>query len=184
MRECQLRLEVSVVCGDAYTASVEGLLQAGKGVLQLEKTDFLCYNTEEMTTHTPSCHSAVSRAFVTAAFVCMTLGSAAAELMTAQVFNGGGLEDGINIAENIEGPVTGGDARSLIERILLSVLNFLALAAVIAIIVAGIILIVSGGNEESKDRAKRIILYAIIGLLIIFFARLIVGIFTGGIFFE
>lgn len=114
----------------------------------------------------------------------MTLGSAAAELMTAQVFNGGGLEDGINIAENIEGPVTGGDARSLIERILLSVLNFLALAAVIAIIVAGIILIVSGGNEESKDRAKRIILYAIIGLLIIFFARLIVGIFTGGIFFE
>ena len=35
-------------------------------------------------------------------------------------------------------------------------------------------MVVSLGDEQAKDRAKRIILYAVIGLFIILFARAIV----------
>lgn len=96
---------------------------------------------------------------------------------TAAVFDGPGIEDAINQANGIAGlPV--GDVRSTIIRIVQSVLSFLALAAVIVIIIAGIMLIVSLGNEEQKDRAKRIIFYALIGLVIVLFARVIVGLVT------
>ncbi len=71
-----------------------------------------------------------------------------------------------------------GDIRGIILRALLFVLNFLALAAVIFIIVAGIRLIVSQGEDEAKNKAKKTILYVIIGLLVVLFARVIVGFFT------
>ena len=58
-------------------------------------------------------------------------------------------------------------------------LNFLALLAIIFIVVAGIRLIVSQGEDEQKDKAKKTILYVIVGLIIILFARVIVGFFTG-----
>jgi len=95
----------------------------------------------------------------------------------AQVFDGPGILGGLNAAGGIAG-LPNGDVRSTIIRILRTVLSFLALAAVITIIIAGIILILSLGNEEQKDRAKRIIFYTLIGLVIILFARVIVGIVT------
>lgn len=84
----------------------------------------------------------------------------------------------------IPGTAEGADEATIRETILnalIFVLNFLALLAVIFIIVAGIRLIVSQGEEESKDKAKKTILYVIIGLLVILFARVIVGFFTGGV---
>lgn len=106
----------------------------------------------------------------------------------ASVFNGGGLQGGIGIAGQIEGPLdssgSGPDAiRNPIVSLLNTVLSFLALAAVITIIIAGLYLIFSNGNEDAKGKAKTIILYTIIGLLIIFFARLIVGLFNNGTIF-
>jgi hypothetical protein len=95
----------------------------------------------------------------------------------AAVFDGPGILGGLNAAGGIAG-LPDGDVRSTIVRILRTVLSFLALAAVITIIIAGIILIVSLGNEEQKERAKRIIFYTLIGLVIILFARVIVGIVT------
>ncbi len=68
--------------------------------------------------------------------------------------------------------------RGVIVNVLMLVLDFMALAAVVFVVIAGIRLIVSGGNDEAKDKAKKIILYVIIGLLIILFARVIVGFFT------
>lgn len=65
--------------------------------------------------------------------------------------------------------------RQTILDILTVVLNFLALIAVIFIIVAGIRLIVSQGSEEQRDTAKKTILYVVVGLLVILFARVIVG---------
>ncbi len=52
------------------------------------------------------------------------------------------------------------------------------LVAVIMIIVAGIFLIASLGNEEAKNKAKNIVKYVAIGLLVILFARVIVSFFT------
>ena len=92
-------------------------------------------------------------------------------------FNGGGIADGLNAASGLAG-IPDGDVRQTIIRILLQVLSFLALAAVIAIIIAGIYLIVGMGSDDSKERAKKIILYTLVGLVIVLFARVIVGLVT------
>jgi type IV secretory pathway VirB2 component (pilin) len=76
------------------------------------------------------------------------------------------------------GTASGDDARQIILRALAFVLNFLALIAVVFIIIAGIRLIVSQGEDDAKDKAKKTILYVIFGLLVVLFARVIVSFFT------
>lgn len=71
-----------------------------------------------------------------------------------------------------------GSLRQIIEQIIVAVLNFLALIAVVVVIIAGIRLIVSQGNDEEKDKAKKAIFYALAGLVIVLFARVIVGLVT------
>ena len=74
-----------------------------------------------------------------------------------------------------------GDAntyRTIITNILTAVLNFLALIAVVIVVIAGIRLIVSQGEDDAKDKAKKTIFYALIGLVIVLFARVIVGLVT------
>ncbi len=95
----------------------------------------------------------------------------------AQVFDGPGLLGGLDAAGGIEG-LPDGDVRNTIIRILNVVLSYLALAAVIVIIIAGIRLIVSLGNDDEKEKAKKIIFYALAGLIIVLFARVIVGLVT------
>lgn len=70
------------------------------------------------------------------------------------------------------------DVRNTITNILEAVLNFLALIAVVIIVIAGIRLIVSQGEDEQKDKAKNTILYALIGLVVVLFARVLVSIVT------
>lgn len=84
---------------------------------------------------------------------------------------------------NLPGTAPGGSGsagtyRGIIITILVSVLNFLALVAVVVIVIAGIRLIVSQGEEEAKEKAKKTIFYALIGLIIVLFARVIVGLIT------
>ncbi len=70
------------------------------------------------------------------------------------------------------------DIRQIIVNILASVLNFLALIAVVVVVIAGIRLIVSQGEDDAKDKAKKTIFYALIGLAVVLFARVIVGLIT------
>lgn len=70
------------------------------------------------------------------------------------------------------------DIKQTIGDILKAVLNFLALIAVVVVVIAGIRLIVSQGEDDAKDKAKKTILYALIGLIIVLFARVIVGLVT------
>lgn len=114
---------------------------------------------------------------ITRIATALAAASAWVQVTAAQVFDGPGIAGGLSAAGGIAGLPTG-DVRSTILRILSTVLSFLALAAVITIIIAGIILIVSLGNEDSKERAKRIIYYTLIGLVIVLFARVIVGLVT------
>ena len=65
--------------------------------------------------------------------------------------------------------------RTGILNILDIILSFMALIAVIVVVIAGIRLVVSQGEEQEKDKAKKTIFYAIIGLIIILFAQAIVG---------
>lgn len=71
------------------------------------------------------------------------------------------------------------DLRGTLLGLLDTALSFLALFAVIAIVIAGFMLVLSLGSEELRQRAVRIILYTIAGLLVIFFVRVIVAFFLG-----
>ena len=109
--------------------------------------------------------------------LCIGFGVTMDSVVQAQVFNGPGLEGGVGTAAGIDGPVQR-PLRAVILLILRYVLDFLALAAVIMVIVAGIFLLFSGGDDAAKDKAKNIIKFVIIGLIIILLARVIVGFFT------
>ena len=97
----------------------------------------------------------------------------------AQVFDGPGLEGGVGEAGNIQGPVKK-TLREAVIDLMRKVLNFMALAAVVVIVIAGLSLIVGQGSDDSKNKAKNIILFAIVGLLVIFFARAVVGFISSG----
>ena len=68
--------------------------------------------------------------------------------------------------------------RQIIIQIITAALNFLALIAVVVIIIAGIRLILSQGEDEVKEKAKKTIFFALAGLAIVLFARVIVGLIT------
>lgn len=67
------------------------------------------------------------------------------------------------------------DLKRLIVDIITTILDFVLLVAVIFVIVAGIRLIISGGDEGQKDKAKQTIIYVIIGIIVVLFARVIVS---------
>jgi len=80
----------------------------------------------------------------------------------------------------IPGTAQGGanQTRASLVTVINFVLTFLALVAVIFVIVGGVRILAAGGNEENVTKGRKTIIYAIIGLVIIFFARVIVGFFT------
>ncbi|MDO8649352.1 MAG: hypothetical protein Q7R81_06245 [Candidatus Peregrinibacteria bacterium] len=97
---------------------------------------------------------------------------------TASVFRGDGLEAGKNFARSIPGISKTDDPRMAAQNVLIAIMDYLALAGVIAIIVAGFYLILGMGSDTSRDKAKTIIIYVIVGLLIVLFARVIVTFVT------
>lgn len=55
-----------------------------------------------------------------------------------------------------------------------TVLTYVSLVAVVVIIIAGIWMILGLGEESSKEKAKKIVIYTIVGLLLIMLANAIV----------
>lgn len=72
------------------------------------------------------------------------------------------------------GELGAGDLKKAIADVMKTVLDFIALIAVVMIVVAGIRYIISQGEDSEKDKAKKMIIYVVIGLLIILVARAIV----------
>ena len=99
-------------------------------------------------------------------------------VMHAAIFQGGGLSSGLQYAAGIAGLSHNSNARSVIGTVLVRVMEFSALMGVIAVVVAGLYLILGFGNDNSQEKARKIIFYTLIGLVIILFARLIVGLAT------
>ena len=87
----------------------------------------------------------------------------------------GGLEE---LEEQVNVPTETSDFRTSIGSAIRFVVTFVALAAIVTIIVSGFILILGFGTEGSVQRTKKIFLYTVLGLVIIFFVRVIVGFFT------
>lgn len=84
---------------------------------------------------------------------------------------GGALGDASEI--NVGGS-GGTDLRATIIKVTKSVLDFVSLIAVVVIIIGGIWLIAGLGEESAKEKAKKIVIYTIAGLLLIMLARGIV----------
>jgi hypothetical protein len=70
------------------------------------------------------------------------------------------------------------DIRVTVLNLIKTILSYLALLAVIYIIYAGIRLMVSRGNEEAVGEGRKTIIYVLVGLIVIIFARFIVSIAT------
>ena len=67
------------------------------------------------------------------------------------------------------------DLRSAVVSLINYFLGFLGLVAVIVIIFSGVKLVASQGNDGKVKEAQKTILYAALGLLIVFFAYAIVN---------
>lgn len=80
----------------------------------------------------------------------------------AQLINPGDVPSNVAAATGGEGSI-----RALILRIVDFFLLFLGLIAVIMIIYGGITYVTAAGNQEKVDSAKKIIMYAIVGIIIV-----------------
>ena len=65
--------------------------------------------------------------------------------------------------------------RSTAIDVIKKVLNFMALIAVIFIVIAGIRLVISQGEEGEKDKAKKTIIYVVVGLIVVLLAKVVVS---------
>lgn len=76
---------------------------------------------------------------------------------------------------------TGGETsvRSLVLTIVNYFLGFLGLLAVIMIIYGGVTYVISAGNDEAIGNAKKIIMYALIGIIIILLSFVVVRAILG-----
>ncbi|MBU2259593.1 hypothetical protein KKC44_03210 [Patescibacteria group bacterium] len=88
----------------------------------------------------------------------------------AAVYSGGGIKTG---AERAGDTGVGGttDLQGAIGNIVDEALTFVSLLAVTVIIIAGFYLILGLGNDSSKETAKKIIIYVIVGLLVIILSK-------------
>lgn len=128
-------------------------------------------------THTTLSRRA-SRLLTHAAAAAISLCAAiAVHPVSAAVFDGGGIEQGLGAAGQIKG-VANGSIRGTIIRVITTVLDLLGVVAVAMVIIAGIYYIISMGEEDRKEKGKKMIQYTLIGLGIVLFSRTIVGLVT------
>lgn len=95
-----------------------------------------------------------------------------------------GIQDGFTIVNRIRDATIPEGARTLsgaIFWILAVLLSAVAVGAVIVLIIGGTMYLFSFGDEDRAKQAKRVLLYAILGLLIIggslLLVRTIIGLF-------
>ncbi|MBL4694006.1 hypothetical protein JKY72_01420 [Candidatus Gracilibacteria bacterium] len=76
---------------------------------------------------------------------------------------------------------TGGETsiRGLVLTIINYFLTFLGLVAVIMVIYGGVTYVISAGNDEAVGNAKKIILYALVGIIIILLSFVLVNAILG-----
>ena len=97
------------------------------------------------------------------------------------VFSGGGLDEGAQLVQdNIEGTglVDEGSIIDVVIWIIKFILIFAGILALFAFIWAGFLYITTFVNDDNHETAKKVMLYAAIGILIIIFSWVIVQFLT------
>lgn len=97
-------------------------------------------------------------------------------LLSAQVYSGGGITAGISAAGGLG--LASANPFYVLLNVIRVVLSFMGIVAVATIIIAGIYMIISLGNDEQIEKGKKIIKYTLIGLVVILFSRTMVGLVT------
>ncbi len=106
----------------------------------------------------------------------LSTAAVASQLFIAKAF---ALNDPPTLPGVIEGDT---DIKVTVVNLLVKVLDYVTLIGVVFVVVAGIRLIVSGGDEGEKDKAKKTIIYVVIGIIVILFARVIVSFVANQLF--
>ncbi|MBI3619106.1 hypothetical protein HY213_03700 [Candidatus Peregrinibacteria bacterium] len=106
----------------------------------------------------------------------MAVGTAPFAQAFARIYDSpGGLLEGLKIARQIHG-ISALSLREIILQVLLGILDLVGLAAVFAITITGVLLVVGGGSDPWRMKAKHMMLWTVIGLIVILTARLIVSV--------
>ena len=102
------------------------------------------------------------------------------------VFSGGGMDKGLEILEKEVKKDTGViTERGIVKVILAWVKFFLVIAGVVAfagLVYAGFLYLTAFTNEENGEKAKKIIIFTIIGIIVILFSYVIVDLFISAEF--
>lgn len=115
----------------------------------------------------------LSRRVVTLLLATFLVGLLSTGLVFAQ---GGGAISPADLPPVIGGATGGeGSFRRLALNIVNFFLYFLGFIAVVMIIYGGILYVTSAGNQENIDKAKKILLYAIVGIVVILLSFAIVN---------
>ena len=65
------------------------------------------------------------------------------------------------------GAVSEESVRRTVTDLLINVVSFVGLIAVVMIVISGIILVVAGSSDQSRERAKKMIIYTVVGITVI-----------------
>ena len=114
------------------------------------------------------------------AFFCPSFGSAATVDVFNNVCKGNATDSSVcKQATKTGNPLFGPEGVFTFAIKFMSVL--VAVAAVIMIILAGLKLVTSGSNPQQVTKAREMIIYALAGILVAFFAQVIVRVFLNRI---
>lgn len=90
------------------------------------------------------------------------------------------LIDGSDNPDIISGATGGeGSLKELVQTMLNYFLSFLGFVATVMVIYGGILYVTSAGNDESVGKAKKILLYAAVGIVIILLSFALVNTILG-----
>lgn len=124
--------------------------------------------------------AAVKQALVVMAITAVTLTSF--NLALAQGGGGGTLINPGDAPTAISNATGGqGSFRQLAQTFLNFILGFLGFLAVVMVIYGGFLYVTAAGKQEKVDEGKKIIMYAIVGIVIILLSFAIVNTVLGGL---
>jgi len=125
--------------------------------------------------HTPKTFRPLLATFFLAG-VTFALISLPGQKLTASVFDGGGLVQGLTEAQN---ELSGSGIRPdtdivvVVVSIINAVLPYVALLVLVAFVVAGFLFILGFGSDTAIQRAKKIMIWSAVGLVVVLFAFII-----------
>ncbi len=98
-------------------------------------------------------------------------------ILQAAVYDGNGINAGRDAIVGVGGISATANPRVAIANVINEALSYVALIAVVVVVIAGFYLILSLGDESGKEKAKKILIYTAAGIILLGLAKAIVSLF-------